>query len=51
MIIRLIRVIVLEARNKSEDFIPVSFDAFKQAHAALTAKLHPQVYTLGFLKE
>ncbi len=41
----------LEARNKSEDFTPVSFEAFKQAYAILTQKLHPQVYSLGFLKE
>ncbi len=41
----------LEARNKSEDFSPVSFDSFKQAYETLTQKLRPQVYTLGFLKE
>lgn len=41
----------LEARNKSEDFTPVSFDAFKAAYETLTLKLRPQVYELGFLKE
>ncbi|MEN9920497.1 MAG: hypothetical protein RL538_390, partial [Candidatus Parcubacteria bacterium] len=41
----------LEARNKSEDFTPVSFDAFKQSYTTLTQRLHPQVYSLGFLKE
>lgn len=41
----------LEARNKSEDFTPVSFEAFKTTYATLTQKLHPQVYSLGFLKE
>jgi hypothetical protein len=41
----------LEARNKSEDFAPVSFTNFKTAYATLTEKLHPQVYSLGFLKE
>lgn len=41
----------LEARNKSGDYSPVSFDAFKDAYQTLTEKLRPQVYTLGFLKE
>ncbi len=40
----------LEARNKSGDFPPVSFVAFKQAYDALTEKLQPMVYELGFLK-
>lgn len=40
----------LEARNKSGDFAPVSFVAFKQAYDALTEKLQPMVYELGFLK-
>jgi len=30
-----------EARNKSGDYPPVSFDAFKAAYAILTTKLHP----------
>ena len=41
----------LEARNASGDFIPVSFDPFKTAYEALTLKLRPQVFELGFLKE
>ncbi len=41
----------LEHRNKSGDHEPVSFNEFKAAYAALTAKLQPQVYSLGFLKE
>jgi hypothetical protein len=41
----------LEARSKSGDYTPVSFDEFKAAYKALTDKLHPKVYTLGFLKE
>jgi hypothetical protein len=41
----------LEARNKSEDFTPVSFDTLKAAYKTLTDKLHPQVYSLGFLKD
>jgi hypothetical protein len=41
----------LEARNKSGDYATVSFDTFKTAYQALTEKLRPQVYTLGFLKE
>ena len=40
----------LEARNKSGDFPPVSFTAFKAAYDALTDKLQPMVYELGFLK-
>jgi len=40
----------LEARNKSGDFAPVSFAAFKSAYDALTEKLQPMVYELGFLK-
>ena len=40
----------LEARNKSGDFAPVSFTAFKAAYDALTEKLQPMVYELGFLK-
>lgn len=40
----------LEARNKSGDFPPVSFTAFKTAYDALTEKLQPMVYELGFLK-
>lgn len=40
----------LEARNKSGDFAPVSFAAFKNAYDALTEKLQPMVYALGFLK-
>ncbi len=40
----------LEARNKSGDFAPVSFTAFKTAYDALTEKLQPMVYELGFLK-
>lgn len=41
----------LEARNKSGDYTPVSFDAFKDTYQTLTEKLRPQVYTLGFLRE
>ncbi len=40
----------LEARNKSGDFAPVSFVGFKAAYDALTDKLQPMVYDLGFLK-
>ncbi|MEY4875600.1 MAG: hypothetical protein RL708_749 [Bacteroidota bacterium] len=40
----------LEARNASGDFPPVSFVAFKEAYNALTEKLQPMVYELGFLK-
>ena len=40
----------LEARNSSGDFRPVSFSAFTAAYKALTEKLQPEVYNLGFLK-
>ena len=40
----------LAARNSSGDFIPVSFDEFKNTYEALTQKLRPQVFELGFLK-
>lgn len=37
----------LEANNENE---PVDFGPFKSAYNALSEKLRPQVYTLGFLK-
>jgi hypothetical protein len=40
----------LQARNASGDFPPVSFAAFESAYKALTEKLQPMVYELGFLK-
>ena len=40
----------LQARNASGDFIPVSFKPFEEAYKALTEKLQPMVYELGFLK-
>lgn len=40
----------LQARNASGDFAPVSFKPFEEAYKALTEKLQPQVYELGFLK-
>ncbi|MDP4201016.1 MAG: hypothetical protein Q8922_15590 [Bacteroidota bacterium] len=40
----------LQARNESGDFAPVSFAAFESAYKALTEKLQPMVYELGFLK-
>ena len=40
----------LQLRNASGDFPPVSFKAFENAYKALTEKLQPQVYSLGFLK-
>jgi len=40
----------LQARNASGDFPPVSFKAFEAAYKALTEKLQPMVYELGFLK-
>jgi hypothetical protein len=40
----------LQARNANGDFAPVSFKAFEDAYKALTEKLQPMVYELGFLK-
>jgi len=40
----------LQARNASGDFPPVSFKHFETAYKALTEKLQPMVYDLGFLK-
>lgn len=40
----------LQYRNASGDFPPVSFKAFEEAYKALTEKLQPMIYDLGFLK-
>ena len=40
----------LQSRNESGDFPPVSFKPFESAYKALTEKLQPMVYELGFLK-
>ena len=40
----------LQARNATSDFAPVSFKPFENAYKALTEKLQPLVYELGFLK-
>jgi predicted RNA methylase len=40
----------LQARNTGGDFAPVSFKPFEEAYKALTEKLQPQVYELGFLR-
>jgi hypothetical protein len=40
----------LKKRNESGDFAPVSFEPFEQAYKALTEKLRPMVYELGFLR-
>ena len=40
----------LQARNASGDFAPISFKTFEDAYKALTEKLQPMVYELGFLK-
>lgn len=40
----------LKRRNESGDVPPVSFAEFEKAYKTLTEKLHPQVYSLGFLK-
>ncbi len=40
----------LKKRNESDDYAPVSFEPFEQAYKALTEKLRPMVYELGFLR-
>jgi hypothetical protein len=40
----------LDARNASGDFPPVDFKPFQESYKALTEKLRPMVYELGFLK-
>ncbi len=41
----------IERRNNSGEFPFVSFKPFEDAYKALTEKLQPQVYELGFLKK
>lgn len=41
----------LKKRNESGDFLPVDFKSFESAYKALSEKLQPQVYELGFLKK
>jgi hypothetical protein len=40
----------LAERNKSGDTTPVNFTPFESAYQALTDKLRPQVFSLGFLR-
>lgn len=40
----------LKAYGESAEGRPTDFSAFESAYSALSAKLRPQVYTLGFLK-
>jgi hypothetical protein len=40
----------LAERNKSGDTAPVNFKPFESAYQALTDKLRPQVFSLGFLR-
>jgi hypothetical protein len=40
----------LKKRNESGDYPPVDFTKFEEAYEALSDKLRPQVYELGFLK-
>jgi hypothetical protein len=40
----------LKARNASGDTAPVNFTPFETAYQALTDKLRPQVFSLGFLR-
>ena len=40
----------LKARNETSDYPPVSFANFEEAYKALTEKLRPMVYELGFLR-
>jgi hypothetical protein len=40
----------LQARNAAGDYPSVSFEPFEETYKALTEKLQPAVYELGFLK-
>lgn len=40
----------LKARNESGECVPVDFTSFETAYSALSDKLRPLVYELGFLK-
>jgi hypothetical protein len=40
----------LKKRNESGDYQPVSFKPFEEAYKALSEKLQPMVYELGFLR-
>ena len=40
----------LQARNASGDYATINFKPFEEAYKALTEKLQPQVYELGFLR-
>ena len=40
----------LQARNVGGDFAPVSFKPFENTYKAISEKLQPQVYELGFLR-
>lgn len=40
----------IQARNANGDFTPVSFKPFEDSYKALSEKLQPQVYELGFLR-
>ena len=40
----------LKARNANGDTAPVNFSHFELAYQALTDKLRPQVFSLGFLR-
>jgi hypothetical protein len=40
----------LAERNKSGDTAPINFTPFESAYQALTDKLRPQVFSLGFLR-
>jgi hypothetical protein len=40
----------LKKRNESGDTVPVDFSSFETAYKALSEKLQPQVFELGFLR-
>ena len=40
----------LKKRNASGDFVPVTFKPFEEVYKALSEKLQPMVYELGFLR-
>lgn len=41
----------LKSRNEAGDSLPVDFEPFEETYNALAAKLRPQVFELGFLRD
>jgi hypothetical protein len=41
----------LQTRNADSDYPPVRFKPYEEAYKALSEKLQPMIYELGFLKK